>query len=242
MSSQGQIFVGRAIYQNGKWNYPSLKNCETIVVMSTSYSPWSHLSPYCLKDEKGRILENVWQFSKVYAEVPESKQYKNRYTREVIWEYPREVHMKKNELTPEYWIWRKKGMYCEHPVRYPVGYNHRHKCLFALKKRSGSRLDYIESRKAIYVPLYSKAVKKEPKFDKLVKMVQNGTRILIVEVDGPHQESSQYYSEKYDCPDNFIKHNCMKASEKNLNLMLNDGKHPFGHGYCLAQALIDTIE
>ena len=241
METRGQIFVGRSIYQMGKWNYPVIKDCEPIVVLSTSQSPWGILSPYCLKDGKGRILENVWQFSKAYAEVPESKQYKNRYTQELIWEYPKEVHVKKNKLTREYWVWRKKGMHCEHPVRYPVGYHHRHKCLFALKRKTGQRLNYIEARKAIYLPIYMKAVKKEPKFEELVEMVQNGVDVLIIEVDGPHQESSQYYSEKYGTPDNFIKHNCMKASEKNLNIMLEDEKHPFGHGYCLALALISSV-
>jgi len=31
----------------------------------------------------------------------------------------------------------------------------------------------------------------------------------------------------------------MLTTEYHLNVMLNDTKHPFGHGYCLASALLD---
>ena len=31
-----------------------------------SHSKWGDLGPYLLKDEKERILENIWQFSKIY--------------------------------------------------------------------------------------------------------------------------------------------------------------------------------
>ena len=30
----------------------------------------------------------------------------------------------------------------------------------------------------------------------------------------------------------------MLITPENLNIMLNDPKHPYGHGYCLAKALL----
>ena len=38
---------------------------------------------------------------------------------------------------------------------------------------------------------------------------------------------------------NFIKYKTMLATKENLDIMLNDTKYPFGHGYCLAAALLD---
>lgn len=31
----------------------------------------------------------------------------------------------------------------------------------------------------------------------------------------------------------------MLITKENISIMLNDTKHPFGHGYCLAMALLD---
>ena len=31
-------------------------------------------------------------------------------------------------------------------------------------------------------------------------------------------------------------------NQNNMRVMLNDAKHPFGHGYCLAMALLGKVE
>lgn len=116
-----------------------------------------------------------------------------------------------------------------------VGYESRHKCLFSVSN-TGERYDYIEARKNIYLPLYIKLVKREPKFRELA--LGEGRNLLIIEIDGPHQESLSYYQEKYGVSSSFIKHGSIRANKKNLSIMLNDDKHPFGHGYCLAVALL----
>jgi len=55
----------------------------------------------------------------------------------------------------------------------------------------------------------------------------------------PHQESMDYYKQTYNVSDDFIENGTMLATEENLMLMMVDPKHPFGHGYCLAMALLD---
>jgi hypothetical protein len=85
---------------------------------------------------------------------------------------------------------------------------------------------------------YIFAVMKQPLFFKLLSMIQNGIKLLIEEVDGPHSESLPYYKERYGVGDDFIVNNTMLATERNLAIMLYDTKHPFGHGYCLAWALL----
>lgn len=79
-------------------------------------------------------------------------------------------------------------------------------------------------------------------FHKLLFKVKSGTSITIVEVDGPHQESLPYYQDKYNVSEDFIVNHVMESTPQNLNIMLHDEKHPFGHGYCLATALLRHLQ
>jgi len=76
-------------------------------------------------------MENIWQFSKVYQEVPAITQRYSRYNDLVIWQHQKEKHLSENGiLLSAYWKWRSKGM----NNRYPVGFHHRKKNVyFALK-------------------------------------------------------------------------------------------------------------
>ncbi len=253
------IRVGRIQSASDKLTYSGF---IPIVVMMKS-SPYYSLSPYSLtlelkiNEKKQRCnLENIWQFSKVYETVPASKQTYSRFDRTVIWEWPAQTHVIKNkdetiELTPEYYEWRRAGFVNE-AVRYPVGFKHRSQCIGSLKDEDDEQLlDYIDARKQIYVPNYLKAVQNLPssessnnktktnQFKQLQQMLKEGKNLLIVEVDGPHQESLDYYKKKYHVKDDFIEDNTILATKENLKIMLNDVKHAFGHGYCLAMALLD---
>lgn len=248
MASRGKVRVGRII--QGK--QPSFENFTPIVVMTKS-SKYGSLSPYELRDENGRIMENIWQFSKLYKNVPKSKQIYSRYQPFTIWEHPEENHLDSdNHITKNYWQWRRKGMNNKYAVRYPVGYHYRHQCMFSIlcktpdpdptpeevSQSSYKCLDYVQSRKYIYVPLYLKLVQEQDQFKELKKRLANGENLLILEVDGPHQESVDYYkSAYYDIPENFIEQNTIEANPFSLSIMLHDEKHPFGHGYCLSMAL-----
>lgn len=239
--------VGRCVYKGVKTprSDPSYEGFTPIIVLMKGHSKYGELGPYDLVDEKGRIHENIWQFSKVYEKIPKSKQKFSRTTKTIVWDHPAETHIKDGELTDEYYKWRKKGMYNKYAVRYPVGFYHRHKCLYALADGADGKVDvdnqlgYIESRKEIYVKEYCRLVKKEPKFKELKARLEKGDNLLIFEVDGPHQESLQFYKNKYKVDDDFIENGTMVANKDNLKIMLNDTKHPFGHGYCLAMAILD---
>ena len=100
-------------------------------------------------------------------------------------------------------------------------------------------LDYVAARKRIYAPLYISLAKQEKLFEELKQMLKKGDNLLIIEVDGPHQKSLQYYKDTYKVKDDFIQYNTLLATKENLEIMLNDTKHSFGHGYCLAAALLD---
>jgi len=77
---QGLLRVGVCKWKGGKRIDPSFENFTPIVVLTkTSKKEYADLGPYEIKDEKGRIHENIWQFSKVYEYVPESKQTTSRF-------------------------------------------------------------------------------------------------------------------------------------------------------------------
>lgn len=195
----------------------------------------------------GNFMTNA---CKAYKKVPKSRQVKSRFDQTVIWEWPEKIHVVpvfggaegQWTLTPEYFQWRYAGMNAKEPIRYPVGHNHRHECICAFEENvDGSiiqvPLDYIQSRKRIYLPLYSKLVSDKPRFAALQNEWRAGTNLLIIEVDGPHQESLPYYQQKYGAPPDWIVHDSIECTRENLQILLNDDKHPFGHGYCLAAVL-----
>lgn len=233
--------VGRCTYgANGKRTDPSYPGFTNILVLMQSHSRYFPLSPYYLKDSEGRIFENIYQAHKVYEKVPKVIQHYSRWDKRIIWEHPEEVHICNNKLTPEYFQWRSKLMNCENAIRYPVGYHHRRKCVGSILKSGDSftKLDYVDARKKIYVPLYQQLAREQPIYKSLLERLRKGENLLIIEVDGPHQESLKYYQETYSVPSDFIENNTMLVNEDNLNIMLNDTVHPYGHGYCLAEALM----
>jgi hypothetical protein len=154
------IRVGRIIYENGKPIKPNYPNFEVIEVMLQYSSKWYDLSPYYLKDNDGRILENIWQGSKVYEFVPATTRTVSHYNKTIAWSHPYEKHIDNNgKLTNEYFEWRKKLQNNKYPIRYPVGFDHRKNCKYCISdndinKSNPSKLDYIDSRINIYVPLY----------------------------------------------------------------------------------------
>lgn len=235
------IRVGRRVYSGATHTDPKIPGYKPILVLTKS-SKYGSIGPYVLADEEGRIMENIWQFSKVYENVPNSVRRESRFNNRIIWNHPAQVHVKDGELTPEYWEWRHKGMHNPDPVRYPVGFNHRGKCLYALHESSDEKLDYIEARKQIYLPVYCDLVRGQRQYEELLQRLRVGEKLLIIEVDGPHQEDLDYYIEKYNVAKNFIVNNTIKATRENMDIMLNDPKHPFGHGYCLALALLDDLQ
>ena len=102
-------------------------------------------------------------------------------------------------------------------------------------------LPYVAARKRIYLPLFLKLVKTQSQFSELCRLVESGKNILIIEVDGPHQESLPYYQSTYDVPQDFIQDDTIVADPAYMDIMLNDEKYAFGHGYCLALAIQDAL-
>jgi hypothetical protein len=246
-TSTGQVAVGRLGPKGASGPLPSLPGFVPVLVLTKS-SKYGSIGPYVLKDENNEIFENVWQKSKVYPFVPASKQTYSRWDRRVIWDHPGELHVDANkEPNDAYWAWREKLGKAEEAIRWPVGKKHTSQCLYALKEKGGRRLNYIEARKEIYLKEYCRLVKTQPQFLQLQQQLQQGQNLLIIEVDGPHYEDLSYYQQTYGVSNDFILPSNGGGSTilvsgeqgiQNDDIMLNDPKHPYGHGYCLARALL----
>lgn len=158
-----------------------------LVYVLTKSTKYGSLGPYCLTDDHGVIMENVWQMSKIYKGViPRVTHTYSRWDRTEIWNHHPHVQIdKEGFVTDEYREWRKKGMECKYPLRYPVGYSKkiRGSCVGAIvdlpegkvkvnENTTGSykvvnALGYIDARKAIYLPLYVDLVKKQKQYNEL---------------------------------------------------------------------------
>lgn len=258
----GQVRVGTCHWNGGQRIDPAFPGFTPIVCLTQS-SEYGMLSPYCLTTPVKFpgdpniyevLVENYYQFSKVYEYAEEACEVRSRYDPTVIWKWPRQKHVdlvrgydnsiRSLQITPDYLTWRKAGMLVNEPIRYPVGKFNMKKCLFSMKSHPDGNidptvLDYVAARKQIYLPAYVNAVKKHTDFAKLKHRLAAGENLLIIEVDCCQSRSLPYYQQKYKVGDDFIQNDTILINKPVLDLMLNDTKERFGHGYCLAGALLD---
>ena len=222
---------------------PAMAGYKTILIHTRGDNLGGDLSPFVLRNEKGQLLENIWQFSKVYARVSQQRTSLSRFQpQQIIWEHPNEEHVRDGVILPAYWAWREKGYQNGYAVRYPNGLQGRRECLFSLWPNDDDpsqydRLDYISARKKIYCGEYIRLAPATPHFKKLTALLEGGQPLLIAEVDGPDPKLSfpPYDKLSEQAPG-------LKIDEAVIKLLLNDQRKPFGHGYVLAALLLGGAE
>jgi len=221
----------------GKYNWRNKVSPETKGFTNVLVHTEEDLSPYRLKDSDGVIMENYWQFSKIWKTVPAIKQSLSKYQPDIIrWKWPSETHMvdssTKPVITPEYWKWRNAGFTNPRWVRYPTGYSN--KCaVFGSVIGSPSNYEivgYVEARKRIYWQKYRECAVKCDAFADLKKRYLDGENLQIVEVDGPT------YADKY--PYNLVKDSSIEITDSILKALINCPDQNFGHGYCIAGMIL----
>jgi len=111
----------------------------TVIDTTSRAAGWSkELSPFYLgpvdlyAGHKAMRVESGWQFSKLFAEHADNQA----------------------NPTEAYWAWAKAGWASYRAQRYPMGKGRTPICSIW----EGRKLDYIEARKQIYIPLYWRAV------------------------------------------------------------------------------------
>lgn len=132
---------------------------------SRSNENWQRgLSPFFLGPCKlygphiAQNVENAWQHSKAFLEHVDTS----------------------GNPTNVYWDWAKKGWSDKWAHRYPMGKGR----VPLYSYWDGERLDYIEARKKIYVPLYAEAVLKTPSWQKLLSLYRGGEKLALRDFDG----------------------------------------------------------
>ncbi len=221
------IRVGKYDWRNKK--EPSTSGYKSVLIHTTG-----PLSPYTMKDKENIIMENYWQFSKVWEKVDAIKQPLSTYHPHIVrWEHPDEVHIEDDKLTDEYWQWRQKGFHHNRWVRYPNGYENHRKALGTVIGTPDNYkiIDYIRARKKVYFTKYREIAINTKMFCGLKSMLKNGKNIQINEVDGPVYMDEYLYDQ--------VEAGSIEINEDVLKGFVNNPSQPFGHGYCLAACLLD---
>ena len=249
MATIGQVRVGRRIH-HPHFQEPSYPGFTPIVVMRNTHS-YGKLSPYCIRVPvsgfpDGVIHENYWQFLKVYPQVPPRIVTLSEKDKTIAWTHEGCIQVDdQGDVTPEWDDWRIRGFSSENFIRFPNGSDPKDRaaCLYAKTLNedgtvSAERLDLIPARKKNYVKTYCENVQHHSLFKQLQLRLLSGENLLIIEVDGPHQESLDYYKQKYKVGHNFIVNSTILVTVETMIIMINDPRHSFGHGYALASKLL----
>lgn len=180
------------------------------VYNTTSRAPsaWGRaLSPFSLGPCKlywgltAQNVENAWQYSKVY------EHHVGCYGRG------------KDDVGEKWFPWALKGFAKDGADRYPYGKEFtkgdRGKPLFSYW--AGRRLNYLEARKLIYIPLYALAVLRTEAYRDLCWYNKRGIDLALWDFDG------------YQGP-------------RTLSEALNNLKRPLGHAFVLRAMLEEPVE
>lgn len=136
-----------------------------IDVTTRSKEPWSKmLSPMYLGPvdmwggHRSLNVENAWQFSKVYIQ-----------------------HTDSMGLPSRKWLeWATNGWADRWAHRYPMGKG----AIPLYSWWDGKRLDYIEARKKIYIPLYRQAAERTQSWKTLRQILADYGDITLIDYDG----------------------------------------------------------
>jgi hypothetical protein len=158
-------------------------------VMREGLSPF-YLGPVeCYDGLVSQTFERAWQCAKVYPWTMGPDGYPD--SRYFAW---------RDEM------WAIKGFGDKMSIRFPVGKKNVGKCKYSWWKVNGAfeRLDYIPARKAIYIPVYAKAVVKTEAYRSLVEMRDSGKNLMLIDFDGYNPWHPHYgfasYNDVIHCP------------------------------------------
>lgn len=160
---------------------PRNKNIKNYISTVSRAHGWNQgLSPFILGPCPlydiwvSKNMENAWQYAKVYA-----------------------THADANgDPTDAYWTWAQYGWNKDRADRYPMGRGA--KPLYSWW--DGQKLGYIEARKKIYAPLYSRAVEPTEAFKTLKEMYDRGDDLWLWDFDGyDHQALGMTFDDVLNC-------------------------------------------
>ena len=191
---------------------------NTEKVMREGLSPF-YIGPVeCYDGLQSQTFELAWQCAKVYPSRADDS----------------------GEPTERYFQWRNMNWGKMYPRDFDSDIEIRHPerpddkssdCLYSRWKVGGEfqKLKYIPARKAIYIPLYAKAVVKTEAYRRLVELRDAGKNLMLIDFDGynPYHPHYGFASSDPVCTYNDVIH-C--------------GPLKMGHGFVLAMLLEGLIK
>lgn len=190
----GKVYIA-SMNMRGKWADPIINNYIKINVTSAQS-----------KKSKNRI-----NFSPM-TEIENS--YKGFWNFESYWQSGKVFENIPFETTQKWWIALKQAK-----RRYPKTKGK--KVLYALF--DNEQMDYVTSRKKIYVPEYYDLIKNKNIINEYKKILQDGKNIIIYDFDGPRDNNNNIL--------------CLELTNELLINKINDTRHPFGHGYIVGACI-----
>lgn len=139
-------------------------------------------------------------------------------------------------VTDEYFKWRDewfKKPHAEKNTRHTnksLGYEPGD-CQFSLIYENGvyKRLNYIETRKRLYIPMYAKMVYNSPTYKAIKKLVDEGKKVALVDFDAYNYYNKDYKNGIYKDI------NCIKDA-------INNPRFKAGHAFVLKMLLEGDID
>lgn len=195
----GKIYIA-SMNMRGKWADPICDNYIKINVTSAQ-----------AKKSKNRI--NFSPMTEIQGG------YNGYWNFESYWQSGKVFENIPIETTKKWWRELK-----EPKRRYPKSKGN--KVLYALFDDNDEKMDYVTSRKKVYVPQYYDLIKDKDIIEEYKQILMTGKNIIIYDFDGPRDINGDVL--------------CLELTNDLLIDKINDTRHPFGHGYIVASC-INTI-
>lgn len=144
--------------------------------------------------------------------------YKNYWNFESYWQSGKVFEGIPEKVSKAWWRSQKTPK-----RRFPKAKNH--KVLYAHFDNNPLIMDYITSRKKVYVSEYYELIKNREMTKYWKNIVNSGKSITIYDFDGPRTENGDV--------------TCLEVTKELLINKINNEKFPFGHGYIVAGLLAD---
>jgi hypothetical protein len=166
---------------------------------------------------QGKTHKNRLQFSPM-TEIPGG--YKGFWNFESYWQSLKVFEDIPHEITKKWWLNLK-----EPKRRYPKS---KGKIVsYSKVDHIEEKLDYISSRKRVYVPEYYNLIKDRDQLKVYKEFLKNGNDVVVYDFDGPRKPNRDV--------------DCKEVTIELLKEKLNDLQFPYGHGYIVAGLLLDIL-
>lgn len=195
--TSGKVYIA-SMNLRGEWAKKPHVDCVTLNVTSAQQ-----------KKSKNRI-----DFSPM-TEIPGG--YKKYFNFESRWQSLKVFEDIPHSITKRWWLNNKAAK-----RRYPKSKGK--KVLYAIDDEIDGKMDYVESRKKVYVPEYYELVKDREQVAYYKDLLSKGKDIVIYDFDGPRKSDGGV--------------DCLEMTLDLLREKINYTKHPFGHGFVVGSLIL----